>query len=732
MSPNRASCVICGAPVTKHTLPWMNEFRTVYIKYQKDLDWVHPQLSGVGVRGYEDDRLPTDPALRYNNPDIDQLFLKSIILFPFILSTEPSVYSDEPAFGFGFPFHDSCWGLLHALYHPGEVDLQLLHDFCRSCPVQEGRLNWGHDYEGLLTYKTKLKNLLPGEDSQLIEQFEFELTPEDQLKGDMYCADPLNVKELQRVIHKSLNPKKPADSQIVPQNINIISHSPDCFAVLPMEVRQEIMLHLPSKDVLNLKLASKIFAIEPLTNIFWASRFQRGFEFHYILEARKCLAKRCCFKTLYLGVKSLQSNGLRNRARIWDILLQLEELLFKLSSMSLNGSFSYSPFEPDAPADSMSWTFAYGNVKTFKQEMDKGCRALWTRTIAIPNKIIGVLVSFVEFNSAQYISGLRFQQHNGPDICLGYTVSKNECSVDMDGLFHHRKWCAISGFHLATGPRGIQAISLLTSRGEMSKWIGNAKGVPIMRLVAKHSSDKALKAGFDALKMVSLGISNNRSVDENKMIMAGALKTRRAQAQAKPFLRDAAQWFPDIPYKNVCLNETFFSEPPRSPLRYQPLTMVVYGGPQGIHLSKLIGITVSIRDSHKLYGIDFIYNVEVDGQKIHTLGCHAPVSDMDGLLTESSGRPARQEIHFLIDGPDGEIITGVDILQRRYRNYSEIYTNRDRIGTFPPGLEGHPEIQKDLPILFVQVPESTTITGFYAPLRAYGIIRQLGVISERI
>ncbi len=289
-----------------------------------------------------------------------------------------------------------------------------------------------------------------------------------------------------------------------------------------------ILLYLPSVDVLKIKLTSASFAALPLPDSFWASRFQRGFEFHCIFEARQSHRKGY-WKALYSGVKNLRrSASFTNRYRIWEILLHLEELLTIISHASLDGSVSRSFFEPDAPEDCTSWKYASGVVKSAEESFSDGSRALWTRNVVVPNKVIEFHVSFVRFGNVDYISGLRLRSQSGSDICLGYNTLQNEVSMDLSNQYSTVEGCGISQFHLAIDSRGIRAISLLTSTGHMSKWLGNTTGVPRMRLISGDSGVMALKGSFDvssyllmaeffltaekALKLVALGIPDNASL----------------------------------------------------------------------------------------------------------------------------------------------------------------------------------------------------------------------------
>lgn len=159
--------------------------------------------------------------------------------------------------------------------------------------------------------------------------------------------------------------------------IGISSCPPDSFARLPMELLQEILLYLPSTDVAKVKMASGTFAAMPLTQRFWASRFQRGFEFHHVFEAQERDAKTRCWRILYSEVKQFQHDpNFRNRYRIWNRCLALENRLRSLSSVTLEGSPSWSFFEPGAPDDDLAWIFASGTVKEPDSSFDRSCRIL--------------------------------------------------------------------------------------------------------------------------------------------------------------------------------------------------------------------------------------------------------------------------------------------------------------------------------------------------------------------
>ena len=108
-----------------------------------------------------------------------------------------------------------------------------------------------------------------------------------------------------------------------------------------------------------------------------------------------------------------------------------------------------------------------------------------------------MFVSFIKFGNVQYISGFRFRQHSGQDICLYYNISKNEMSLSLDCSVGNQDECNISGFHPAIDSKGLQAISLVTTSGQVSRWLGDHDGIPKARLISGHTNSITLKGGFD-------------------------------------------------------------------------------------------------------------------------------------------------------------------------------------------------------------------------------------------
>lgn len=462
---------------------------------------MNPKLSGVGLRDIRPNKVPIDPNSRYDDPNLEQNSVVPITLFKTVFNNGPTIpHSTTEKSYSGFAFHDACWTLLKAVHEPNDIDIRLLNNLCRSCPIIQGLLNWGHDYSGKVQYMRDLNDLSPGQVPLLYPCYTYESMPDGgELSQASYFYNPLEIPGFTQILDDSF-----ASTRLISQEkreaFTIPLHIQDPFTRLPVEILQIILMELPSKDVLNFKLASRVVSNIPLPGSFFASRFDPDFEFHQIFEARKYPVKSHHWKMLYMKAKELsKTHNFRNRKQIWVLLLQLQDLLTELSQRSLEGSLSRSFFEPNAPNDGLFWRFASGNLKGPEQLFTEGCRALWTRHINLPREISNIFVSFIELNGP-YICGLRFQQKNGDDICLGYIYPKSEVALATGHLNLAGDGQNVHGIKLAVDDEGFRAISLLMNRELNVKWRGvpnGPYGTPKMRLVNMGSDLTALKAGFD-------------------------------------------------------------------------------------------------------------------------------------------------------------------------------------------------------------------------------------------
>ncbi|KAF2808301.1 uncharacterized protein BDZ99DRAFT_391143 [Mytilinidion resinicola] len=626
MPRNAVGCVICGGAIDKGEPRWISEFRALYTD---DHDWTNVRLSGVGTRGPTHDYAPRDSSSSYYDPKLDPSTLIDIWLLKVNFRTPPPAPPPAPTqTAWGFPFHASCWDLMVKLLDQEDMDKRCLFDILLSLPQQQGYLDWGHDYGRLLCTQVDVSLLLPGEE-RVLGGLDYDNMPRTSTGLPVYTFDPLAIPDLLALRSSCL---KSVDHEATARNSTTKIHTkPDSFRKLPVEIIQIILNTLQSRDVLHLKIASSVVAATPLPKSFWASRFLPGHEFEY------------SWKRFYLGVKNLLDDAnLRNRWRISKLIFPLRNLLSKYSLSTCSGTPLQSFFEPnEAPSNEGSWTSASRAVVDPEDFFTSGCRALRLRLIRLPDMLTAVFISFIDFGDNQYISGIRFQQHDKVDTCLGYIQRSHESILDSVCPMGNEGHLHISGFILAMDLRGIRGISLLTIGG-VSKWLGEHEGIPKKRLTIGAGRVQLLKAGFDAMKIVSLAVSEGKST-----------------SSVKPSsLRDEAFWLPVIPPEGLLFND--HSRNKAWVVRTQrPYNMILFGGSRGENLSKLVKVVVWIVGFYHIYGIDFKYNTEVDGRKIHTLGRCGPFSDAEPRLEAPHDNSADQRISFDIDGPGGERIIHV-------------------------------------------------------------------------
>lgn len=127
-------------------------------------------------------------------------------------------------------------------------------------------------------------------------------------------------------------------------------------------------------------------------------------------------------------------------------------------------------------------------------------------------------------------------------------------------------------------------------------------------------------------------------------------------------LRDSAFWYPRIPGHDLHLNDDYFTARPTSTARYQPLCWTMFGGPRGSHLRSLTGMSVTSLGT--LRGIEFHFNAENIPAASRRLGRYKP-SEYAKVM------------HFDIDGPGGEFITGIEIYVRYFTSDNVMWIYKD-------------------------------------------------------
>lgn len=501
------NCSICGAITVPGNyfdwgetdqVDWLKRVRAIYIT---ELDYFHPKLSGVGSV----DTLTGPvivPKLTEKLTDPYVFDPKDLELYYATPSLRPNGTIHPQAYTTGLIVHHNCYKLLEWAVHPLQVNVKTLGLFLRSFGVMpHGQVvNWGHLYGG--------SYVSPDASNRTIHMRSYHI-----LGGNVWGRNPLLIRDAKlrnelRDLMKMYELKKSnetTETSLVRSRVQMNDTAmPSRLTELPVEILENILILLPSRDVLSARLASRNFLAIPLSKAFWRSRFTPGHEFESVIEPwlyKDNVIKDCCFadaKILYQVLKSNPgSKELANRRRIWGLI---KPLASALSSFSLHerayhsvepcGRPLASLWQPELDdEDTARWDCAHGELLDSEfQPYHFGCRPLFKRHVALPMPVMAVKVSVLPFHDTTYITGLRFCLVDKSEVAIGYILSDTEVNLPTGGT--------LRGLKVAIGERGIHGLSLIDKGGRQTGTAG---------MVADHKERKlglgnsvtAVKAYFD-------------------------------------------------------------------------------------------------------------------------------------------------------------------------------------------------------------------------------------------
>lgn len=394
----------------------------------------------------------------------------------------------------GFPFHSSCWDLLEQSNPEPCIDIDALFRLCRSQRVSnDGLLDWGHDYGGLIDWIST-----PGEGTN-----NWELRP-----GNSF--DPLDI--FKSVKHHLDEVELVSGNQAL--STQGFEGKPDAFSSLPVEIISAFLALLPSKDVANLRLASRRIASIELPDSFWISRFRPGHEFDHIYEAKPHLVTRRGHNKLnYLAVKQardesgITSRALDNRRRIWGLCEGMHETLRQMKDVECRGIELPSQFEPDVTPkylDGRVWTTISDRDPSLCSVQD----ILYERFVtAPPNGRLTAFVSTISLFGNQYVTGLRIRDNYGYEKSFGYVRRDNERRLSPHRGIKH----PVISLTAAFDAQGVRGLALSSDEGLIeSDWIGDHSGLPKKVLPGVLFSDQSclyvFRGGFDVSPRQWLGL----------------------------------------------------------------------------------------------------------------------------------------------------------------------------------------------------------------------------------
>ena len=386
----------------------------------------------------------------------------------------------------GFPFHESCWGLLEQACVPTGVDLaalwRVLLSVSSACDVP----NWGHTYGGLYV------PIAWGGGAR----FARPRAPWLMATLPIAHADPFHVPELTGAVEAARLADDDAAAAIKPLEKAISPVPRNCgtpvdpFATLPSEIRTMLLAYAETTDAANLRLASRAIAAVPLTQYFFRSRFWPGRELEMMFDGfldypqstgrdnSKSGASRggsrLNWEALYRDARArvregCLSLGERKRYRIWHETLA--PLAWALQGVARLGSLKDGDSrgtmtkwaDQDGPA-LPGWRTIRTVVSAKPRLFGRTRRPVHVAEVELPLAgVRAVGVSLIEFFGQRYVTGLRFVSAAAPesesesarDVEIGYIARHSETLLKVDDALH--------GFRIAGTTSGFKGLAVITS-----------------------------------------------------------------------------------------------------------------------------------------------------------------------------------------------------------------------------------------------------------------------------
>ncbi|CAG9993138.1 unnamed protein product [Clonostachys byssicola] len=657
---DRTSCILCGARLESNARKWCaKEIRLIISVankvYTSSVDCTQATLSGVGlIRHGSIVQVPIDPNVvdmsrQPRGLDEREGFIKArlhslkrhqhtqTLRQHGTLFVRPLV-----PFLWGFAIHSFCWDMLNAESAP---DLQVLFQACLSMPLsRSGALDWGHGYIGLI-------EPVPIEDPRGSK-----LGAKDMMGDWWRYSTPSQIAEIHELVEAEH--AAPIMAQPMPEEGPEIPTAGDCFLSLPTELREMILFNLPSGDVYALKLASPVFANMQLSESFWASRFAFEHEFGYALEARSSRPRS--WRLLYFSMDRLKENpavSLTGRYRVWELSSMLKHQLREAVHPACHGEPVIGLIEPQHSSEWLKtqWQTATRGLVNEPDFFEFGCRPLRTRVVQVPTplRLDRMVVSFARVGTEKYISGLELI-HDDSSIKIGYT-GRGEQQIEID-----ESLLPICGWHLALGMSGLQGIAAIMKDGSLCSWAGKYEDLPQYSLRGGGGDILAMKAEFDAFRMVSLSIHTS-NMETTTWINNVPWKY-------------LCPWMPEIPPEHYFLDGSgqeyahwyMGLEGGTDVGKSRPIDTFYFGGSHGellpfikeITVWALVGINIQITS------VVFTYT---DSSRDRSFGMITSDPDAEDEIEED---PEEVKFSVPIDGPGGERIQCIDVL------YTKLFDTR--------------------------------------------------------
>jgi hypothetical protein len=181
------------------------------------------------------------------------------------------------------------------------------------------------------------------------------------------------------------------------------------------------------------------------------------------------------------------SPGMNNRKRVWRLIEQI------------GGILDLKWIEPilvtTTDSAALNWLEAAADIQPDRGRFDRGCRRFQERSLYISTgQFSQVAFSVIQPGNVTYMTGMKFIPKSGDSTHLGYLAGDERV----------RNIKNLTGFHLAIGSRGIQAIQCIIKNDRVLPWVGSPENAPITKRLLLDGPLSGIKAGFDVSSFLSM------------------------------------------------------------------------------------------------------------------------------------------------------------------------------------------------------------------------------------
>ena len=274
------------------------------------------------------------------------------------------------------------------------------------------------------------------------------------------------------------------------------AHPTDCFAKLPLELLEMIVIPLSTADFLNLRYVSRSLRSLILSSGFWVSRFrpdrERGFAWEVLDEVMEEGMDVSMLVHYYRLTKRPAANphSFWNRERIWKSARQVARLLE-------SPVICYAPPVLEPPSRETDWVRIAGMERPpersstdpleGRRPIAEACRILKAVELEVGHGPLRIGVAFADAGIWDYITGVRVVNKDGTEKSAGHGFS-NEVVWTIDE-FH--------GFNVAVSHGGIRALQVVGANEVKQPWAGTPHDLPTSRRLVTYGRADIIKVWLD-------------------------------------------------------------------------------------------------------------------------------------------------------------------------------------------------------------------------------------------